>query len=89
MTSRKQITINGKICQNQNGYYWCLSAVFEGLDKCLSIDSSKSETYFEDQEKAHEAVLAAGRDLAEQLADILNVLVDREAAFVLDKSNMH
>jgi len=87
--NQKQITINGKICENENGFYWCLNAVFEGLDRQICIDSSKTELYFETKEETFEALMTAGKDLAQQLAEICNNVLERDVAYVVEPTLYH
>lgn len=84
-----QVTVSGKVSKNENGFYWCLLAVFEGLEQCLVIDSSAHATYFDNEQEATDEMTEAGKSLAMQLATILNENSVGQEAFIVDKTVVH
>jgi hypothetical protein len=85
----KQIQIKGQVSENENGFYWLLRAEFPEVEKVIAIDSSNTGTYFRTLESANFALKAAGRDLAEQLAEILNDVVPDLNTHVVDPLELH
>lgn len=85
----RQVTVSGRISKNENGFFWCLLAVFEGLEQCLVIDSSVHATYFETEQEANDEMTEAGKSLALQLAKILNENSVGQEAFIVDKTVVH
>lgn len=85
----KQVTINAQIKHCERGYYWRLMAIFEGIDRMITIDSSTNETFFSTTQEAFEAVNIAGKDLAEQLAEIFNKILPEAEAYVHDPNTYH